>query len=203
MPGAVWTYDLWNTPIGFLGLAMRNGRVGRIEIDAREDNLVRDLTSDGGSAPARDPSAIGPFRSAIDRYLAGRGNLNLPIEEPRGTSFQRQVWECLRSIPPGQVRSYGWLARCVGRDRAVRAVGQANGSNPLPLVIPCHRVVQSTGRLGGYAGDRTWIKAWLLRLEGCPIEERGGTYWVPAQHLQEEPQAHPAAREVYASAAGM
>jgi len=85
---------------------------------------------------------------------------------PEGTAFQRRVWQALRSIPYGQTTSYGRVARHIGRPSAVRAVGLANGRNPLPIFFPCHRVIGSNGRLTGYGGglDR---KAWLLRHEGA------------------------------------
>jgi O-6-methylguanine DNA methyltransferase len=85
-----------------------------------------------------------------------------------GTDFQRRVWAALRRIPAGTAWSYGDLARQVGRPAAVRAVGQANGANPVALVQPCHRVIASGGGLGGYAGGLE-RKAWLLRHEGVNL----------------------------------
>jgi methylated-DNA-[protein]-cysteine S-methyltransferase len=83
---------------------------------------------------------------------------------PQGTEFQRQVWQALRTIPYGQTRSYGDVAKQIGRPLASRAVGAANGRNPLPIVIPCHRVIGSTGTLTGFGGGLE-AKATLLRLE--------------------------------------
>ena len=86
--------------------------------------------------------------------------------DPRGTPFQLRVWQELRRIPWGQTISYGELARRVGNPKASRAVGQANAVNPIPLIIPCHRVIAADGSLGGYSSgpDR---KRWLLRHEGA------------------------------------
>jgi methylated-DNA-[protein]-cysteine S-methyltransferase len=80
------------------------------------------------------------------------------------TPFQRQVWAATRHIPYGETRSYTWVAEQIGQPRAVRAVGQALGRNPLPVIIPCHRVITSNGQLGGYSGGVGW-KRYLLNLE--------------------------------------
>ena len=84
-----------------------------------------------------------------------------------GTSFQIRVWQALREIPYGQVRSYADVARRIGSPRAVRAVGSANGKNPIPIIVPCHRVIQSDGGLGGYSGGLD-VKHFLLKHEGVP-----------------------------------
>jgi len=106
-------------------------------------------------------------RLAVDQileYLAGeRTDFDLPLDL-RGTPFQCQVWQALLDIPFGERRSYREIAESVGRPKAVRAVGAANGSNPVSLVVPCHRVINSNGKLGGYAGGLA-LKARLLELE--------------------------------------
>jgi methylated-DNA-[protein]-cysteine S-methyltransferase len=108
-----------------------------------------------------------PFEEAIRQlreYLAGRLTaFDLPLA-PEGTPFQREVWRAVAAIPYGETRSYGEIARRMGRAEAVRAVGAANGQNPLPLVIPCHRVIGSDGRLTGYGGGLP-LKKRLLALE--------------------------------------
>lgn len=103
-------------------------------------------------------------RTQLLEYLSGaRRSFDLPLD-PAGTDFQRSVWEALRAIPYGQTRTYGKIAAAVGRPRAVRAVGQANHVNPLPIFIPCHRVVGKNGALTGYAGGLD-LKGALLALE--------------------------------------
>jgi methylated-DNA-[protein]-cysteine S-methyltransferase len=108
-----------------------------------------------------------PFTDAIRQlreYLAGRlADFDLPLA-PEGTPFQQQVWRAVAAIPYGETRSYGEIARAIGRADAVRAVGAANGQNPLPIVIPCHRVIGSDGRLTGYGGGLP-LKKRLLALE--------------------------------------
>lgn len=100
----------------------------------------------------------------LNAYFAGElENFNLPLA-PQGTPFQMEVWQRLRDIPYGQTISYGELARRIGNPKASRAVGLANGSNPIPIVIPCHRVIGSNGKLTGYGGGLP-IKEKLLALE--------------------------------------
>ncbi len=97
---------------------------------------------------------------------------DLPLEMI-GTEFQRRVWRSLESIPYGETRSYRQVAEAIGAPRAVRAVGAANGSNPLPIVVPCHRVIGSGGKLVGYGGGLP-LKKRLLALEGWPALHAGG-----------------------------
>jgi len=110
-----------------------------------------------------------PFRPAIAQlreYFAGtRRHFALALA-PRGTPFQLAVWQVLRAIPYGQTRSYGEIARGLGRPEAARAVGLANGANPLPIIVPCHRVIGADGSLTGFGGGLP-IKRALLQLEGA------------------------------------
>lgn len=112
--------------------------------------------------PAADPHGL---TSALRAYFAGdlRAIDNVPVEAA-GTPFQREVWQALRDIPCGTTVSYGELARRIGRPAAVRAVGLANGSNPIGVVVPCHRVIGSNGSLTGYGGGIE-RKRWLLHHE--------------------------------------
>ncbi len=119
-------------------------------------------------APGADVrDAFAPNRSAISQlleYLEGkRTDFELALDL-RGTDFQRRVWQALLEIPYGETRSYQEIARKLDAPRAVRAVGAANGANPVSLVVPCHRVVQTGGKLGGYAGGLE-LKARLLAME--------------------------------------
>lgn len=113
--------------------------------------------------PADHP-VLGPAAEQLATFLRGdRTDFDLPLR-PKGTDFQRQAWAALLDIPFGETRSYREQAEAIGRPTAVRAVGAANGRNPIPVVIPCHRVVGSSGLLTGYAGG-TLLKARLLALE--------------------------------------
>jgi methylated-DNA-[protein]-cysteine S-methyltransferase len=116
---------------------------------------------------------VGGLTSAIARYFAGElGAIDaLPVQTP-GTPFQRDVWRALREIPLGTTISYSDLARRIGRPNAVRAVGLANGSNPVGVVVPCHRVIGSDGSLTGYGGGLE-RKRWLLRHERALPKDLG------------------------------
>lgn len=127
----------------------------------------------------------GPFTEAIRQlgaYFAGElTGFDLELA-PQGTPFQLSVWRALRQIPYGQTMSYGELARVIDRPKASRAVGAANGSNPLPIVVPCHRVIGSTGKLTGFGGGLD-TKAALLALEGIPTSGSGTQASLPFADL--------------------
>jgi methylated-DNA-[protein]-cysteine S-methyltransferase len=101
----------------------------------------------------------------LDEYFAGKRNRFSLRLDPQGTDFQNQVWQALLTIPFGETRSYGEIAKQIGNAKAVRAVGAANGRNPISIIVPCHRVIGATGQLTGFAGGLD-IKERLLSLEG-------------------------------------
>ncbi len=117
----------------------------------------------------------------IQQYLLGKpvGFEEIPLA-PHGTPFQKSVWQTLCRIPWGATQSYKWVAAQLGKPTAYRAIGQANGKNPIPLIIPCHRVIQHNGDLGGYSGG-LHIKSFLLSLEssacGHSKESSPGFHW--------------------------
>ncbi len=146
--------------------------VGCLSLVASDRGLVAVLWPD--DRPARvplDPAEERPNHpllaaavKQLDAYFAGSlHRFDLPLD-PRGTAFQRSVWSALLEIPFGETRSYADVARAIGRPSAVRAVGAANGRNPLSIVAPCHRVVGSHGALTGFAGGLE-VKHWLLAHE--------------------------------------
>jgi O-6-methylguanine DNA methyltransferase len=111
------------------------------------------------------------YARPLTHYFAGEPvNPALLRVDMRGSEFQKRVWRALQNIPRGSVRSYAGIAMDVGSPRAVRAVGRANGANPIPIVVPCHRVVESGFGLGGYSGGLD-IKKRLLRLEGVETHD--------------------------------
>ncbi len=124
-----------------------------------------------GGLPFESEDASG-IAAALDAYFRGDFQAigDVPAK-PAGTPFQTAVWSALRSIPLGETVSYGELARRVGRPRAVRAVGAANGRNPVSVVLPCHRVIGADGSLTGYGGGLA-RKAWLLEHEGASLPGR-------------------------------
>jgi methylated-DNA-[protein]-cysteine S-methyltransferase len=155
-------YTIMESPVGPLLLRCDGDLLTGIEFQRR-----RPTKHEHPAGAARRP----PLREAIRQLQAYfRGDLHefdLPLEAS-GTAFQRQTWKALQSIPYGETISYAELARRVGNPRAVRAVGTANGANPLPIVIPCHRVIGSDGKLTGYGGGLD-IKQQLLKLEGARL----------------------------------
>ena len=108
----------------------------------------------------------------LDQYFAGKpfDTATLPIRVEEGTDFQNEVWNAIRQIPHGEVRSYRWIAEKIGNPKAVRAVGSAVGANAVSIFIPCHRVIRSDGTLGGYGGGIE-RKRRLLALEGYKIKK--------------------------------
>ncbi len=122
-----------------------------------------------GAGGAQDASPLLDAAEAqLREYFAGaRRTFDLPLA-PHGTAFQQRVWTALRAIPYGETRTYGELAAAIGSPNASRAVGMANHRNPIPIIIPCHRVIGANGTLTGYAGGLE-IKRKLLALEGINI----------------------------------
>lgn len=122
---------------------------------------------------ALSPTALtNEAATQLMEYFAGKRRMfSLPLA-PKGTPFQKEVWQALSSIPYGQTRSYADIAAQVGRPKAFRAVGMANNRNPIPIIIPCHRVVGSSGDMVGYAYG-TKIKRYLLELEGIDVDALG------------------------------
>jgi methylated-DNA-[protein]-cysteine S-methyltransferase len=157
--------DQVDSPIGPLTLAERGMRLCLLHF--REDGPAIDATLERWyPGEPRDRRPIAQLRAVLSRYFAGEITAidDIPVEL-NGTDFQKRVWQALRRIPAGSTLSYGALARRIGEAAAVRAVGAANGANPVALVVPCHRVIGSDGTLTGYGGglDR---KRWLLVHEG-------------------------------------
>jgi AraC family transcriptional regulator, regulatory protein of adaptative response / methylated-DNA-[protein]-cysteine methyltransferase len=158
-----------DSPIGPLCAGARDDGICLLEFTAPErldpqlDALRRTL---GGTLRDGDHVHLRQLRDELAGYFAGRlRDFTVPLVAP-GTPFQERVWSELRRIPYGQTRSYEDLARSVSGVTAHRAVGRANGANRIAIVIPCHRVVNKNGGLGGYGGG-LWRKELLLRLEGA------------------------------------
>jgi methylated-DNA-[protein]-cysteine S-methyltransferase len=145
-----------DSPIGTLMIAVSSRGLCALALNGRAPKL---------SSPVRETRPPPEITRSLEDYFAGNLHaIDAMDVDPEGTPFQRRVWSALRAIPAGTTWSYAELARAVGQPTAMRAVGSANGRNPIALVVPCHRVIASDGTLGGYGGGLE-MKRWLLRHE--------------------------------------
>ncbi len=151
-------YTLVDSPLGPILVAGDGQGLRRINFQAGNAPVV--IPADW----ERDDAALHDAAGQLRAYFAGRLHAFELTLNPQGTPFQQQVWRELRAIPYGETRTYGHLAERLGRPTASRAVGAANGRNPLPIVVPCHRVIGSTGKLTGFHGG-LHLKDFLLGLE--------------------------------------
>lgn len=161
-----------NSPIGKISLGASRDGLCALEFDMDPDRLEERLVKRFGGAIARDESiSMARYEDALAAYFNGDLHaIDSILADTGGTSFQRKVWARLRRIPAGRTLGYGEMARDLGIPGGARAVGLANGSNPVAIVIPCHRVIAADGKLGGYGGglDR---KRWLLSHEGAMVSD--------------------------------
>ncbi len=168
-----YAIDQMATSIGTMLLVSDDrGRLRALDWSDCEERMQRLLRLHYGRVELRAAALPIALRSALEHYFAGdlRALEGIPVCTA-GTPFQRRAWAALRAIPAGQTRSYGAQASAIGAPSAVRAVGLANGANPVGLVIPCHRVIGADGSLTGYAGGLA-RKRWLLAHEGARCAAR-------------------------------
>jgi methylated-DNA-[protein]-cysteine S-methyltransferase len=164
-PRIAW--QRWTTPIGPLYLAA--GREGLIRISYQPSKEAFLAGFDPHARLVEDPQALAPYRRQLADYFAGElERFSMPLDLTHLSAFQKRVLTTIARIPAGAVWSYRQVAEAIGKPKAARAVGQALGSNPLPIVLPCHRVIASDGTLGGYAGGLD-IKRKLLKIEGAQL----------------------------------
>jgi methylated-DNA-[protein]-cysteine S-methyltransferase len=164
---AVLLRDRVETPIGRMILIAAEGVLLVLEFEADDDRVEREIAARFRAHETREAKNPFGLSDKVRAYFAGDLHAIEGIKtDGGGTRFQRQVWAQLKRIPLGETLSYGELARRIGNPNAMRAVGLANGRNPIAVVVPCHRVIGADGSLTGYGGgiDR---KRWLLRHEGA------------------------------------
>ncbi|WP_423800392.1 methylated-DNA--[protein]-cysteine S-methyltransferase [Neobacillus sp. SAB-20_R2A] len=160
-------FAVYQSPVGILRIIADETGLKRIELF--EEDWVKFLEENPDLK--EDTAICQEAVRQLDEYFCGqRRDFDLPISV-EGTEFRRKVWDALLRIPYGEVRSYADVAETIGNPKAVRAVGQANRANQLPIIIPCHRVIGKSGSLTGYAGSNTPIKQQLLELEGRKMKE--------------------------------
>ena len=146
----------YNTKIGRIGIEENGMAITRLNFINKD--VQKEIIGENETALLKE--AI----KQLNEYLDGkRSSFDLQLE-PKGTEFQKKVWNALKEIPYGETRSYGEIAKTIGKEKASRAVGMANNKNPIAIIVPCHRVIGANGKLVGYAGGLD-IKEKLLQLE--------------------------------------
>ena len=153
----------YRSPIGLLKIFAEEECITGLSLEAQEG--LQEIVSE------TPPTALlQETCTQLTEYFAGeRTSFSLPIKYPHGTPFQHSVWNALRNIPYGETRSYEDIAVAIGNPKAVRAIGQANTRNPILLLVPCHRVINKNGTIGGF-GCGVEVKKQLLQLEGIEIQ---------------------------------
>ncbi len=159
---------------GALGLTLSEKGVVAIDLPhhgrSGRRNGRRTPAGTGGSSPLGKRAV-----TLLQRYFSGKPvKFDLPLDLEGATHFQKAVWKAAAAIPYGQTRSYAWIAERIGRPKAARAVGQALGANPVPVIVPCHRVITSTGTLGGFSSGLKRKEELLCLEAGRPVCSRKG-----------------------------
>jgi methylated-DNA-[protein]-cysteine S-methyltransferase len=139
--------------------------IGTIEIKASTRGITHLVFTDQKNTPTNTCNVLNQCKKQLNEYFSGkRKSFSLPLDS-KGTDFQKSIWSALVDIPFGKTVSYGDIANVINNPKAVRAVGAANGKNPISIIVPCHRVIGSNGKLTGYAWGLE-RKSWLLNHEG-------------------------------------
>ena len=158
-------YTTFNTPFGKTGVAVTPYGICRVVLSIASESKFVEALKTTYHSPKKQPRQLTKIEKEFHLYFSGKlKKFTFKVDLRQGTSFQQRVWEKLKAIPFGETRSYQWLATEIYQPKACRAVGNANGKNPTPIIIPCHRVIQKNGSLGGFTGG-TDLKKYLLELE--------------------------------------
>ncbi len=165
-----YVYQTMKSPVGILKLVASDYGLAAILWENDDPNRVRL----GPLKEDKNHPALLEVRRQLTEYFAGRLEVFSLKLDFTGTAFQKKVWNALLTIPFGETRSYGQIAAQIGNPKAVRAVGAANGKNPISIVAPCHRVIGSNGKLTGFAGGLE-VKAYLLDIESQTLEKHSIT----------------------------
>ncbi len=161
-------YIIFDTDAGFLGIVSSSVGLLRITLPSKSEEEIRRQLGDTVNQVKWTPLLFQDLMARFRNYFAGHtATFSDELDLSADTDFQHKVWQITRLIPYGETRSYSWVAEQINKPRAVRAVGQALGKNPLPIIVPCHRVLASNGGLGGYSGGID-MKRHLLSLETAP-----------------------------------
>ena len=159
------TYTTFSSDMGWVGMLASAKGLLSTTLPQRSTHEVRQLLGNNIKYATWSPHLFKDLMERLRIYFSGhRTTFPDELDLSRATPFQREVWEITRLIPYGETRSYTWVAEQIGKPKALRAVGQALGSNPLPVIVPCHRVLNVDGKLGGYS-EGVEMKRYLLSLE--------------------------------------
>ena len=154
----------YNSPVGILEIKDENGYITGVRLLTEKEEIAKATFQ-----PPATPLLQQAYAQLTEYFAGKRTGFTLPIKYPFGTPFQHSVWNALRDIPYGEIRSYEDIAVAIGNAKAVRAIGQANTRNPILLLVPCHRVINKNGTIGGF-GCGVEVKQKLLQLEGRNIK---------------------------------
>ena len=158
-------YTTFDSPLGKTGVAVTPYGICRVVLSIASESKFVEALKTTYHSPKKQPRQLIEIEKEFHLYFSGKlKNFSFKPDFKQGTKFQRRVWKKLTFIPFGETRSYQWLADAIYQPRACRAVGNANGKNPTPIIIPCHRVIQKNGGLGGFTGG-THLKKYLLELD--------------------------------------
>lgn len=165
-------YSVFGVEAGWVGVLASPAGIRRLSLSDESPAAAIEQLEHGGSLDGAEEAAISPdLQARLKRYFRGE---DAPLDDELdlvGTDFQKRAWAAARAIPRGETRSYGWIASAIGRPGAARAVGQAMRANPVPFIVPCHRVVGSGGAMRGYGGpDGVDMKMRLLAMESGGLE---------------------------------
>jgi len=162
------SYTIFNTPLGKTGVAVTPAGICRVVLSISRESEFTQILKTLHPSPKKLPNQLIKIEKEFQLYFKNKLKVFSFKPDLRwGTKFQQRVWDKLASIPFGETRSYQWLAKAIGQPNTIRAVGNANGKNPIPVIIPCHRVIRKNGALGGFTGG-THLKKYLLELEKKP-----------------------------------
>lgn len=164
-----FVYTTYESPVGWIHAASTEKGLCRLAFVETEQEFQTAIAQEFGEECRRDASCFAELKSELDRYFEGKTTEFDIALDVSGTPFQRRIWSELKRVGYGELTTYRDLAGKIGKPNAYRAVGNAVGSNPVPLVVPCHRVIRSNGSIGGFRYG-THLKLMLLTLEGVTLK---------------------------------
>ena len=164
--GEILHFSFFESPLDLIGIARSSNGLVRLKLGINNpSSFLEYITNHFPGNWVEKSSSFKVIKSQLRTYFKGNVvKFDFKLDDRIGTPFQKKVWVALKKIPFGQTRSYAWLAKAIGNPKAIRAVGNASGRNPISILSPCHRVIRKSGALGGYTGGLSY-KRFLLNLE--------------------------------------